>query len=483
MCDELVTEMTLDSIIESLNKLSPDRRSELIDHAVVELTEICYIEDDLDIDRRKNPGGDNYHAIAIIDGLLYIIYKYAVITAEGSVTSTPRGRASQRSYIYVLVNETVNPVTKKKFTDKQKSVLVNGSVIHHIHPLINKHKGVKWCQLTDENLKDIQDKLDTSPPKKIKFIDLFCGLGAFHEAFPSHDFECVLACDINEKVRHIYKDNYGIEPEGDIRDIDIGTMPEFDLLCAGFPCQPFSIAGNGEGFSDTTKGNLFFDILKIIDKKKPPMCILENVKNLGTHDNGNTYKRIQTELEKRGYTVISKVLNSAEYGSPQARKRIFIVATKGGEFIVPGGSRNFKPVSEIINPDVIQSDINMIKYNIVEKKSKLIPGRPHLISTLHSKKTGKGGRQGERIYSTDSVGITVCASSGGPGAKTGVYKINDVIRRLTVSETLKMFGFPETYKLQNTSDEEARFFLGNSIVVSVPSAFVPHVKDWFKTMV
>jgi len=175
----------------------------------------------------------------------------------------------------------------------------------------------------------------------IRFIDLFCGLGAFHTAFNvfnqefnefEQNFECVLACDIDEGIRSIYKANYNIEPKGDICTIE--NIPDFEILCAGFPCQPFSIAGNGKGFKDK-KGNLFYDILKIIDAKQPPMCILENVKNLKTHDNGKTYKVIETELKNRGYLLTSKVINSACYGSPQARHRIFIVATKNKAFEIP----------------------------------------------------------------------------------------------------------------------------------------------------
>ena len=345
---------------------------------------------------------------------------------------------------------------------------------------------------TQKNRKFIQEgkvrflKKYESHPKdeRITFIDLFCGLGAFHSAFTtSPEFECVYACDINEKVRDVYHDNYGIRPDGDIRKVNLDTLKDFDILCAGFPCQPFSIAGNGEGFSDTQKGNLFFDILTIIDAKCPPMCILENVKNLRTHDNGNTYKTIRTELEKRGYTVTSKVLNSAEYGSPQARKRIFIVATKGRSFTIPEGSGHSQIVSDIIDTTVTQSDINLDKYNVIDKvQKKTNTGTSHIQSVLVSKKTGKGGRQGERVYSIDSVGITVCASSGGPGAKTGLYDVNGIIRRLTVRETLGMFGFSQTYKFLETSDEEARFFLGNSIVVDVPLAFVPVVKEWFEPL-
>jgi len=315
----------------------------------------------------------------------------------------------------------------------------------------------------------------TSP---IRYIDLFCGLGAFHTAFATPEFQCVMACDINETVRKIYKQNYNFEPKADIRQIKLNDIPDFEILCAGFPCQPFSIAGNGQGFEDKQKGNLFYDILKIVDAKQPPMCILENVKNLETHDNGNTYATIQRELTTRGYQVSSKVLNSANYGSPQARQRIFIVATKGTPFTIPTTPFNTRTVSSIIDHSV-KEDIDREKYELKEKKSKKSEGKPHILYDIVSKATKKGGRQGERVYSIDSVGITVCASSGGPGAKTGLYKVGDLVRRLTVKETLGMFGFPSSYNFTDISQEEALFCLGNSIVVQVIQAFVPNLLAWF----
>jgi len=317
--------------------------------------------------------------------------------------------------------------------------------------------------------------------KKVRYIDLFCGLGAFHTAFnASSAFDCVLACDIDEGVRGIYKANYGLEPKDDIRKIDTATMPDFDLLCAGFPCQPFSIAGNGEGFKDVEKGNLFYSILKIIDAKKPPICILENVKNLKTHDDGKTYSTIESELTQRGYLVTSKVINAAEYGSPQARQRIFIVATKDKPFTIPDGTGVNVPVSSIIDSSLVKNDIDMSKYSLVAKpKKSVVAGKPNILFDIVSKATKKGGRQGERVYSVDSVGITVCASSGGPGAKTGLYKVGDGVRRLTVKETLGMFGFPSTYAFPSVSQEDALFYLGNSIVVNVVTAFVPGVEAWF----
>ena len=315
----------------------------------------------------------------------------------------------------------------------------------------------------------------------IKYIDLFCGLGAFHTAFDTDPrFKCVFACDIDDGIRRIYKDNYGLDVHNDIRTVDCDTLPDFDILCAGFPCQPFSIAGNGEGFNDKEKGNLFYDILTIVDAKTPRMCILENVKNLKTHDSGRTYATIESELTKRGYFVTSKVLNAVDYGSPQARQRIFIVATKGKEFAIPEATGVVRPVSTILDGTHTRDDLNRNKYEL-EKTTAVVKSiaKPQILYNVVDKTTKRGGRQGERVYDVSHVGVTVCASSGGPGAKTGLYKVGDHVRRLNVRETLGMFGFPSTYKFGETRAESALFYLGNSIVVDVVKAFVPPVAAWF----
>ena len=221
---------------------------------------------------------------------------------------------------------------------------------------------------------------------EIRYIDLFCGLGAFHTAFKSSKkFKCVLACDIDEGIREIYKLNYGIEPVNDIRTINVDTMPDFDLLCAGFPCQPFSIAGNGEGFKDKEKGNLFYDILKVIDAKTPRMCILENVKNLKTHDNGNTYKAIESELLKRNYIITSKIINAADYGSPQARQRIFIVATKVKPFVIPTPVKSTNPVSTIIDTLYVKDELNSSRYTLKAKpiKTKIDMSKPNILYDVY----------------------------------------------------------------------------------------------------
>jgi DNA (cytosine-5)-methyltransferase 1 len=306
--------------------------------------------------------------------------------------------------------------------------------------------------------------------KEVKYIDLFCGLGAFHTAFNRNNilqnevkYTCVLASDINEGVRKIYEENYGIKPEGDINKINIDTMPDFDILCAGFPCQPFSIAGNQKGFQDKTRGNLFYKILEIIDRKQPETLMLENVKNLHTIHKGETFKIIKNELETRGYNISYKVIDSRYYNSPQSRQRIYIICNKNTEYIFREIKNPIVPVSTIIDNSITDFFDYTKKYKL-EKCS----GKSMMKSKLINIKSGKGGRQGERIYDITKYGPTICASSGGPGAKTGLYDFNGKIRTLSVAETLKMFGFNETYKFECLSNKkDMLFYLGNSIVINV----------------
>ncbi|MAF36288.1 hypothetical protein CL622_04180 [archaeon] len=228
-------------------------------------------------------------------------------------------------------------------------------------------------------------------------------------------------------------------------------------------CQPFSIAGKQKGFEDKNRGNLFYKILEIIDKKQPTILMLENVKNLHTIHKGKTFQVIINELEKRGYNVSYKVIDSRYYGSPQSRKRIYIICNKYKSYTFSEVNNPIVPVSTII-------DYNVTEYFDYEKKYKLekCNGKGMMKYKLINKKSGKGGRQGERIYDISTCGPTVCASSGGPGAKTGLYDFGGKIRTLNVKETLQMFGFDTTYKYSSLSREkEMLFYLGNSIVVNV----------------
>ena len=161
----------------------------------------------------------------------------------------------------------------------------------------------------------------------IKFIDLFCGIGSFHNSLATLGWECVFACDIDEHCRATYEINYGIKPAADICEVDVAKVPQFDVLCAGFPCQPFSQAGQHKGFKDK-RGNMFFQTMRFIEHHHPEVVILENVVGLEKHDNGNTLKKIIELLEEQKYFVKRTVLLCSDFGIPQMRKRIFIVAMK-----------------------------------------------------------------------------------------------------------------------------------------------------------
>lgn len=161
----------------------------------------------------------------------------------------------------------------------------------------------------------------------MKFIDLFAGLGGFHIALSRLGHTCVFASEIDANLRDVYIKNFGIEPSGNIRDVNIEEIPHHDILCAGFPCQPFSKAGDQQGFQDPDSGDLFSYVMKIVQFHKPRYIILENVPNLERHNNGSTWEMICAELEKGEYFVDSHKLSPHHFGIPQIRERIFIVAS------------------------------------------------------------------------------------------------------------------------------------------------------------
>lgn len=163
--------------------------------------------------------------------------------------------------------------------------------------------------------------------EKLRFVDLFCGIGSFHYSFKKLNWECVMSCDIDNAARETYKENYGVLPLGDITEIDPKTIPEYDILCAGFPCQPFSQCGQHKGFDDT-RGTLFFHIMRFVEHHNPNIIILENVQGLLNHDSGKTFARIKQEIEAAHYNITYKVIKCSDYGLPQMRKRLIIVGIK-----------------------------------------------------------------------------------------------------------------------------------------------------------
>ena len=168
------------------------------------------------------------------------------------------------------------------------------------------------------------------PKKRLTFIDLFAGIGGFHQALESLGGKCVFACDIDDDCRKTYEINYGIKPEKDITKIKASDIPNHDFLCAGFPCQAFSKAGKRLGFDDETKGTLFFDVCRILEYHKPKYALLENVRNLASHDHGNTWRVIHDKLEALGYNLLPEpVIFSPHYiGIPQHRERVYIMCIR-----------------------------------------------------------------------------------------------------------------------------------------------------------
>ena len=198
---------------------------------------------------------------------------------------------------------------------------------------------------------------------KFKFVDLLCGIGGFHQAMASLGGECVFACDIDESCRNTYFMNYGIMPEGDIATVASCKIPSHDVLCAGFPCQPFSKAGNRQGFKDSIKGTPFLDILRILAYHQPKYALLENVRNLATHDNGYTWKTIYDSLTHFGYNLLpDPIIFSPHYiGIPQHRERVFIMCVRKDVGEIPPFAFNDKDIPLCDIDGIMQSDSEISK--------------------------------------------------------------------------------------------------------------------------
>jgi len=206
-------------------------------------------------------------------------------------------------------SEIIDLIEKKMSTNQMPELVVENEKIN---------------KLTPNHDSEIENKNEG-----LKFIDLFCGIGGFHQALAKISADCVFACDIDENCRKTYENNYGLKPSGDITKIPVETIPRFDVLCAGFPCQPFSKAGFQKGFDDD-RGNLFFNICDIVKFHKPKYIILENVRNLASHDDGNTWKTIRQNIRMLGYHTYDEpvVLNVLHFNVPQNRERVVIMCKR-----------------------------------------------------------------------------------------------------------------------------------------------------------
>jgi len=299
------------------------------------------------------------------------------------------------------------------------------------------------------------------------FIDLFAGMGGFRIALESLGATCVYTSEWDTEAQQTYADNFGELPNGDITLIDENLVPNHDILCAGFPCQAFSISGKQLGFDDS-RGTLFFDIVRIVRAKLPKVLFLENVRNLETHDKGRTLSVIRNTLENLGYTVYYKVLSAANYGVPQMRKRIYIVCFRAdlniNSFCFPKSVPLTTFVEDYLLPEEDIPEHLYLKhasdFHMVTKMENINKATPIRLGYVN-----KGG-QGERVYSPKGVAITLSAYGGGKFAKTGGYYINGRCRRLHPRECARLMGYPDSYILHKRFNQAYKQ-LGNSVVIDV----------------
>ena len=302
----------------------------------------------------------------------------------------------------------------------------------------------------------------------IRFIDLFCGVGGFRVATKmvceekSMESICVFSSDVDPDAQNTYEANFGEKPAGDITKISAKDIPDHDLLLAGFPCQPFSIIGNMNGFEDA-RGTLFFDIARILEEKKPKAFILENVKQLKGHKYGQTLKRIIETLTDLGYYVDFRILNALDFGVPQKRERIFIVGFREPKYFVwAKGEVPMKPLSEILEDDVrdFYYASEKIKGNRIDKRK---GKKQHDEITIWHE--NKGGNISAYPYS--------CALRAGASYN---YLLVNGERRLTEREMYRLQGFPDSYKIVS-SYQVTRKQTGNSVAVPVVAAVIRSVLD------
>lgn len=299
----------------------------------------------------------------------------------------------------------------------------------------------------------------------LKFVDLFCGLGGFRIALEKQNCNCVFSSDIDKAVAKVYENNFGEYPSGDITKIDSKDIPDFDILCGGFPCQSFSIAGKRLGFEDS-RGTMFFEVARILKEKKPKAFILENVKGITNHDGGKTLKTILDILNDLGYTYVHKVINAKDIGIPQNRERWYCVGVRkdlnielNPYRIFPTEQINFFSYDDIIDSKNVYKEYkisDICKYNIQKHIGK--------VKEKKSKYTLAYEIRPSRCqFKVDGISPCLTAKMGTGGNNVPV--VVELNRKLTEKECLKLMGYPENYKIGNGS--QAYKQIGNSVVVPV----------------
>lgn len=313
--------------------------------------------------------------------------------------------------------------------------------------------------------------------KSFTFIDLFAGIGGFRLGCEANGGKCVFSSEWDKHAQKTYLFNHGEMPHGDITKIDEKDVPDHDLLCAGFPCQSFSMAGKRKGFGDI-RGTMFAHIVRIASEKKPKALFLENVKGLLSHDKGNTFATIKQSLNDIGYDVVDpQIVNASHFGVPQKRERVYIAAFRKDlavtDFVYPTG-----------NPNSVPNGINSILERQIDAKYYL---SQTYLNALHRHRNAnqlKGNGFGFRVLKPGECSNTLMV--GGMGHESnlvedklgiiGEKKNDEYIRKMTPREWARLQGFPDTFKIV-VSDTQAYKQFGNAVAVPAVSAMVKQIVE------
>ncbi|CAA0234341.1 DNA cytosine methyltransferase [Tenacibaculum maritimum] len=386
------------------------------------------------------------------------------------------GEAEDIAYFTHFLQDNSDASTYQKRANKYYQII-------NENKLISKEPDVQYLLPLNWNINFPRPETPT-----FKFIDLFAGIGGFRLGAQQNNGKCVFSSEWDKFAQQTYEYNFGEVPFGDITKIDTQLIPEHDILFAGFPCQPFSYSGRNEGFKDKTRGTLFFDILRILEQKKPKMFLLENVKGLKSHNKGKTLETIEESLKKLGYNIRWEILKSTDFGLPQMRERWYCVGSlENFDFKFPTKTKTDVTLKSIIDPNENSEKLRLTDFELsrIQHHFKNVSDEYERVEHDSSKyepntKKGKHGiysfqkKDGslrfhvgdhaktqiqEAFYCTlESYSPTIIANR--------VPKLWDIERKLSVLEAQRLQGFPDKFDFP-VSDNQAYKQLGNSVSVPV----------------
>lgn len=327
----------------------------------------------------------------------------------------------------------------------------------------------------------VENYIEKQTTNKFLFVDLFSGIGGFRIALEKNGGKCIFSSDIDPYARQTYLTNFGEEPSGDIMKIKSEDIPNHDILTAGFPCQPFSLAGKRLGFEDT-RGTLFFEVARILKDKTPSLFILENVSGIVNHDNGNTLAVIEKTLKDLNYEICWKTLNAKDYGVPQNRNRWYCVGiNKSGKYKNIDLEKVFPEKTElnILIDDIVEDNVSedYIISDIAKENIKKHIGNYLSKKENHNMVFANNIRPSKVSFRSDGISPCLTAKMGTGGNNVPV--IVDKNRKLTEYECLKLMGFPESYQIKHNYSQSYKQ-IGNSIVVTVVDKIVQNIVSQFR---